>query len=143
MGEPSPLFSAGEENFVSRLIDKLFDYLSFYDAFSYVVGVSAFALYRPAKQTERFCDLLANVAPEESSKKLPGKDIANIEVRSKEEAKQVVKEALKEEERQGIRGHLFIRLMAYNVKTQVVSSLHLVDTVCHPSVSAGMVTDSP
>ena len=137
MGEHNPIFGNGEESLLSRLADKLFDYLSFYDTFSYVVGISAFAIHKPAKQPEKFHDLLTTLV-EESGKKVT-KDLANIEVRSKDEARDVIDNIYKELEAQGIQGHLFLRFMVYNVKSQVVSSLHIVDTVCNPCVSSGAV----
>ncbi len=134
VGDRFSIFEKAEDGLLYRVTEKLFDYLSFYDSFSYLVGISAFCLYKPPKQPEKFVDLLNRLAEDEEEKtgSSAAKDIINLEAKTKEHAKELIQEAYKEADALGYRGNIFIRFMVYNVKSQTVSNLHLVDTVCHP-----------
>ena len=126
IGERRSLFN--ENNGLMHLtIEKLFDYLSFYETGSYLIGISAFTIYKQSKQAEIFKDLLGHLT-EMSIKN----DIANIEVRTKAEALEVIQEIFTS--KLTTKGHFFIRIMLYNIKLQTVSNLHLIDTLCHPNL---------
>lgn len=146
IGEKIPVFNNQENNgLVWRITDKLFDYLSFYDTFSYFIGISAFGIYKLSKQTEKFTDLLSHFFNNstESTQKSPSnmpKDITNIEIKTKDEAKIILSEIYKQAEKIGCeKGNVFIRFMVYNVKSQVVSNLHLVDCICHNNLNINAV----
>ena len=114
-------------------LDKVFDYLSFNGSSNYLIGISGFSIYKDSKQVEKFSDLLSQFVdqiPQEG-------DITNVEVRTIDEAKEVVKEIYKESIK--FKGSLLIRIMIYNMKMQTVSNFHLVDALCHPNLDTQAV----
>lgn len=139
----NPVLTDQDENLLSRILDKLFDYISFYDALSYSVGISGFIIHKPQKQAERFDDLLINQVTE-SQKELgkkseESKNLKNIEVKTKEDAKFILASILKEANKPTYQGQLFIRLMLYNSKTKTVSNLHFVRMLYLPQQAVSII----
>ena len=134
IGEDGNFFQK-QDGLVWLAIDKLFDYLSFYNGSFYSVGISGFAIYKDLKQIDRFCDLLNHFAEKPSQKG----DIINFEVKNKEQAVEIIKEIYKESSKLETKGNLFIRIMIYNTKTRLLSNLHLVNTMCNPETQVELV----
>eukprot|EP00826_Nyctotherus_ovalis_P005029 TRINITY_DN11125_c0_g1_i2.p1 TRINITY_DN11125_c0_g1~~TRINITY_DN11125_c0_g1_i2.p1 ORF type:complete len:184 (-),score=15.52 TRINITY_DN11125_c0_g1_i2:359-910(-) len=124
IGEHNSLFNTSS-GLIHLAVEKLFDYLSFYEASAYIASISAFTISKHQKQSESFKDLLLHYADQPAKS-----DVANIEVRTKMEAFEVLRVL----NSVAVKGNFFVRVMLYNTKSQTVSNLHLVCSVAHPNL---------
>ena len=122
----------------SRILIKLFDHLSYYEALNYSVGISAFEMgLGKGSKVENIIDLLG--MPDRKALQ-EDKELVNIQVKSVDQALKTISIAKSASENwslnkalelksKGNVSHLFLRIMLYNNKTKVLSNLHIVDTI--------------